>query len=84
MLCVPGLTARHYTIPTGFVTCDGGNRGVFVQRRVKRINKAFDVVDNFLLNHEAVRIFSLVRMAREFALPVRCNQAEIVPALIVP
>lgn len=50
----------------------------------KRIYETFYILNNFLLYHKPVRVFSCVRVAWQFTLPVGGYKAEIIPPFIIP
>lgn len=62
---VPGQTLDRYALS---------------QRRLKRSRVSFNVVDDFIFLHEAVRVVSLIVKAWQFALPVRGHKTKCIPA----
>jgi hypothetical protein len=56
----------------------------FAQRGVDRFGEAAEIIENFVLHHEAVRIGPSIRPAGQVALPIRRHEAEAVPPAFVP
>ena len=63
---------------------DRVHRDALVKRRLETLGIALDVVDDRVLEHEAVGIVTVVGVARQPALPIRGHEAERVPALRAP
>ncbi|MNL22055.1 hypothetical protein D3C87_1433790 [compost metagenome] len=54
------------------------------QWRIEAFGKTVQVIDDFLFQHEAVRIRAFVGPAWQPALPVWRDQTEAVPAIVAP
>ncbi len=63
---------------------DPRGRDSLMDRRAGLSRISFDISDDLVSSHEAVRLRAVVRMAGELALPVRRHEAERVPALRAP
>ena len=56
----------------------------FAKVSVDMLSEALDIIDNRRLAHEAVGLITAVGKVGKTALPVRRDQAEGIPALLVP
>ena len=52
--------------------------------RVDLALEGVEIVEDFVLDHEAVRVGAGIGMAGQLALPVRRDEAERVPPLVAP
>ena len=53
-------------------------------RRVEGPGETIDKADDLLFHHETVRRLPLIGVARQLALPIGRDQAETIPALLLP
>ena len=60
------------------------HRDAFAQRRAERADEIVHVGDNLIAQHEAVRVRTAIRKARQLALPVWRNETERVPTFGAP